>query len=109
MRVYLSCPKCGSRSFEAATAAESLDRYGGATCLHCHTFLNAVEVKERMEEALAERARLKDEVAAEFEQAEKMPASFRSGRYQPDPDLGIGPEGEISAVWKPPNPEDEFN
>ena len=58
---------------------------------------------------LSEHSSLRSEVEAEFSEASRLPASYRSGRYQADSDRGISPDGEPTSVWKPPNPEDEFN
>jgi len=106
MRVYLSCPKCGSTSFKVSSEPQTLDQYRGKTCLGCGTFMTGEEVRERIEQLARKNAKLSEEVEAEFEEASKMPASFRSGTFQSDPDFGIDPEGGFTSVWKPPNPEE---
>lgn len=108
MRVYLSCPNCGSTSFRASSEPQIREQYEGATCLRCNTFLTAEQVKQRIEQAVREDAKLKDEIAADFDKAAKLPASYRTGRFQSDSDRGINPDGEPTSVWKPTNPEDEF-
>jgi RecJ-like exonuclease len=57
----------------------------------------------------SQHSSLTSEVEAEFSEASKLPASYRSGRHQPYSDRAISPDGEPTAVWKPPNPEDQFS
>ena len=47
--VELSCPNCGSKSFEASPESKSFEEHNGATCLICGTFLTAEEARRRID------------------------------------------------------------
>lgn len=74
-------------------------RSDGSQCAHCGGIGTMP----------SQHTNLRSQVEAEFSEASKLPASYRSGRYQSDSDRGISPDGEPTSVWRPPNPEDEFN
>ena len=48
-REELSCPNCGSKSFEASPESKSFEEHNGATCLICGTFLTAEEARRRID------------------------------------------------------------
>jgi hypothetical protein len=49
-----------------------------------------------------------DEIRAVMEQDAKLPATYRRGRTG-DSDIGSGADGGRHGVWRPRNPEDEYN
>jgi hypothetical protein len=50
-RECLSCPHCGSKSFEASPESRSFEEQNGATCLICGTFLTAEEARQRIDQS----------------------------------------------------------
>jgi len=50
-------------------------------------------------------------ISSTFESASKIPAGYRHGAFGGTDDLGIGPNherNEPKVLWKPPNPEDDY-
>jgi hypothetical protein len=54
VRECLSCPHCGSKSFEASPESRSFEEHNGATCLICGTFLTAEEARQRIDQTAAD-------------------------------------------------------
>jgi hypothetical protein len=91
-RILIPCPHCGARLFDALSKPYNADWREGATCAGCGAFLTG---KELQQSAQKQKAALKSEVEAEFTEASKLPASYRSGRYQGGSgDRAISPDGE---------------
>lgn len=58
-------------------------------------------------------AELENDIAISlaFESVSKIPAGYRRGAFGGTDDLGIGPNherNEPKTLWKPPNPEDDY-
>lgn len=53
---------------------------------------------------------LDDDIAlyGDFTKSSKVPFGFRSGKWGGEHDLGKSPQDVPTSIWKPPNPEDEY-